>query len=417
MILTFIFGKFYNPPLPRILVASPYPRILFVDDEPSLCDLVKVFLKRYGILEIDTALSAHSALQMHAKSRYDVIISDYQMPEMDGIAFLKVLRTRGDDTPFIIFTGRGREEVVIEAFRAGASFYLQKGGDPKSQFTELANAVHLVFSRKQMEEALRESERRYREFFSTSRDSVFITSPEGEWIDFNDAIIEMFGYDSREEFSKVPVASIYAEEGARSAFTALVESKSYVKEHPVRGRKKDGTIIDGLITVVPVRNPDSSVKMFIGTIRDVTDQKRAERALQESEEKYRTLTENAPVGILTCDTTGRITYLNPKVLEFLGSPSEEKTKEINLLQFPPLVEVGFADDLRRTLETGVHILTKETEYTSKWGKNVNFRLHISPLFNNGSIKGAQIILDDLTLQKRAERASISDREERVQYEG
>ena len=63
---------------------------------------------------------------------YDAVILDYQMPETNGIDFLKLIRSRDDPIPFILFTGRGREEVVIEALNSGADFYLQKGGDPSS---------------------------------------------------------------------------------------------------------------------------------------------------------------------------------------------------------------------------------------------------------------------------------------------
>ena len=68
------------------------------------------------------------------------------MPEMDGIEFLKIVRGRGDKTPFIIFTGKWREEVVIEALNSGADFYLQKGGEPKSQFAELSNKIQHAVS-------------------------------------------------------------------------------------------------------------------------------------------------------------------------------------------------------------------------------------------------------------------------------
>ena len=80
------------------------------------------------------------------------------MPEMDGITFLKKLRASGNFTPFIIFTGRGREDVVIEALNNGADFYIQKGGEPKSQFAELSNKIRYAVSRKHSEEALGESE-------------------------------------------------------------------------------------------------------------------------------------------------------------------------------------------------------------------------------------------------------------------
>jgi CheY-like chemotaxis protein len=114
-------------------------RVLYVDDEQNLLDLCKVFLERSGDLIVTTSTGASEAIRILELTKFDAIVSDYQMPEMDGIEFLKIVRARGDKTPFIIFTGKGREEVVIEALNAGADFYIQKGGEPKSQFAELAH--------------------------------------------------------------------------------------------------------------------------------------------------------------------------------------------------------------------------------------------------------------------------------------
>lgn len=94
------------------------------------------------------------------------------MPEMDGIQFLKTLKSRGNTTPVIIFTGRGREEVVIEALNNGADFYLQKGGNPLAQFTELSMKVHYAVSRKRSEEALRESNKKLGILFAINRQDV-----------------------------------------------------------------------------------------------------------------------------------------------------------------------------------------------------------------------------------------------------
>jgi len=86
---------------------------------------------------------------MTPSTTYDAIVSDYQMPEMDGIEFLKTVRGSGSDMPFIIFTGKGREDVVIEAINNGADFYLQKGGNPKAQFAELSHKIkHAVRERR-----------------------------------------------------------------------------------------------------------------------------------------------------------------------------------------------------------------------------------------------------------------------------
>jgi len=90
---------------------------------------------------VETACSVSEAMAALGQRHFDVIVSDYQMPEEDGIQFLKSLRAAGDRMPFILFTGKGREEVVIEALNQGADSYLQKGGDPRAQFAELANMI------------------------------------------------------------------------------------------------------------------------------------------------------------------------------------------------------------------------------------------------------------------------------------
>lgn len=118
-------------------------RVLHLDDEPIILDITRLYLERTGKIQVDTVCEAKEALRLLATYRYDAVISDYEMPVMDGIEFLKEVRECGYDLPFILFTGRGREEVVIRAFNNGATFYLQKGGDPGSQYTELVKKVSL----------------------------------------------------------------------------------------------------------------------------------------------------------------------------------------------------------------------------------------------------------------------------------
>ena len=113
-----------------------------MDDEPGFLDITKLYLERTKEFKVSTALSASVALELLQSNHIQAIVSDYQMPEMDGIEFLKQVRATDKNIPFILFTGKGREEIAIEAFENGADFYLQKGGDPKSQFAELAHKIH-----------------------------------------------------------------------------------------------------------------------------------------------------------------------------------------------------------------------------------------------------------------------------------
>ena len=105
-------------------------RVLYVDDDPGLLEIARLFLEQTGEFSVTTSASAQEALDSLSIQSHDVIISDYQMPDMDGIVFLNEVRQRFGDIPFILFTGRGREEVVIDAINHGADFYLQKGGQP-----------------------------------------------------------------------------------------------------------------------------------------------------------------------------------------------------------------------------------------------------------------------------------------------
>ncbi|NMB77623.1 MAG: response regulator [Methanomicrobiales archaeon] len=122
--------------------------ILLVDDEPDLLELAVRCLSAQAPDEILTAPSADAAFAILAAKRVDAIVSDYEMPKMDGIEFLKELRTRGDRTPFIIFTGKGREVVAMQALNFGADFYLQKGGDVQAQFAELRNMIEKAVERR-----------------------------------------------------------------------------------------------------------------------------------------------------------------------------------------------------------------------------------------------------------------------------
>jgi len=133
----------------RIMIAA-----LYVDDEPSLLEVGKIFIERTGDIRVDTALSAPEGLSKIRSTPYDVVISDYQMPGMNGIEFLKAVRSEYPLLPFIIFTGKGREDVVIEALNCGADHYIQKGGDPKAQFAELIHTIRRAVERKRANDSI-----------------------------------------------------------------------------------------------------------------------------------------------------------------------------------------------------------------------------------------------------------------------
>ncbi len=128
-------------------------RVLYIDDEKTLLTLTQIYLREEANLDVEIAASAEEGLVLLRNESFDAIISDYDMPDMDGIELLKCVRKENPTIPFIVFTGKGREEIVIEALNYGADFYLQKGGDPKPLFTELANAIRHLVRRSQAEDS------------------------------------------------------------------------------------------------------------------------------------------------------------------------------------------------------------------------------------------------------------------------
>ncbi len=135
--------------------------VLYVDDEPSLLEIGKLFLEKIGNFSVETCSSAPEALKLLEQTSYHAVLSDYDMPVMNGIQFLKEVRVRYPNLPFVIFTGRGREDVVIEALNNGVDFYLQKGGDIKSQFAELSHKLRMAVEHRQSQRQIRHLARLY----------------------------------------------------------------------------------------------------------------------------------------------------------------------------------------------------------------------------------------------------------------
>lgn len=119
-------------------------KVLHVDDELGLLKIAKECLEMQGLFQVESACSVEEAIGKLERGGYDVIISDYQMPGKDGLEFLRELRQNGNAVPFVIFTGKSREEVAIKALNLGADQYLNKNGDPETVYAELAHAVRRV---------------------------------------------------------------------------------------------------------------------------------------------------------------------------------------------------------------------------------------------------------------------------------
>ena len=356
--------------------------VLYVDDEKGLLDVGKIFLEEDGLFSVDTITSAPAALALMAKKNYDAIISDYQMPGMDGVAFLKKVRDAKNSIPFILFTGRGREEIVIQALNEGADFYLQKGGDPVPQFAELAHKVRQAVQQRQAEVSIRDHERREQQIINFLPDATLAIDTNGVVIAWNKAIEEMTGVPANRILGKGDYEYAVPFYGERRP---ILIDLMFASEEEVRTRYsqiiRDGTMLAAETSLPRVKgNPrtlwgkasllyDQNGKVVgaIEAIRDITARKTAEAelikardaleervdrrtadlyaaniqlhkeietrklidaALEESEERFRALIERAPEAILLFDMDlDRYIEANAKAGDLFGCSREKLLRD------------------------------------------------------------------------------------------
>lgn len=262
------------------------------------------------------------------------------------------------------------------------------------------NFLSNITERKQAEEALRASEERYRNLFNNAQIGLYQARiSDGLIIEANSRISQIYGYNSREECIGDYVASEhYIDGGTRDRLLGELRKKGEVRNFEARMSKKDGSIFWERFSsrIYPEKG------YIEGVVADITEEKIAEEKLRESEERYRRLVENAPLGIISVDRRGQIIEVNPVFLSILGSPSEQATRTINMLTFPPLVQMGISGNIRRCLDGGEPGIY-EAPYTSKWGKEAYLRYHLTPIHDgDGQVVGVQAIVEDISERKKLE---------------
>jgi len=281
--------------------------VLHVDDESVILMVTKAFLEKYNC-SVDGALSAEEALVKLQHNSYDVIVSDYEMSEMDGITLLKAIREKNPDIPFIIFTGKGREDVVIEALNEGADYYLQKGGEPDAMFRELAHKIQKSVERIEILQALKDSEKKCRRFMDTSGDMYFRTDIEGNIVWVNQESYKKLGFDSYDEIVGLPANATWVYPKKREEYLDLLRQHGNINEYEVKLKKVDGSIITGSTNSYLIYDSEGNACGVEGIIRDISRRKQAEYGLKIASKKLNLLSSvtqhdilNQITGILTLE--------------------------------------------------------------------------------------------------------------------
>ena len=176
--------------------------VLILDDQQDLLDITRLFLERFGEMNVDTAKTAKEALAKMKDRIFDALVVDFDLPDISGIEFLKIVRAKGDTTPIIIFTGVGRENAAIEALNNGADFFLKKGEDPHAQFRNMVHMINQAVERRSMGRAIGTSERLLSETIAFFSEPAYALDREGKVIAWNRAMAEFTGIEAKNMLGK-----------------------------------------------------------------------------------------------------------------------------------------------------------------------------------------------------------------------
>jgi len=270
---------------------SKTKHVLYMEDDPGLARLVEKRLRRAGY-EVDLAANGEEGLAAFSSRPYDVLLLDHEMPIYSGLQVIEILASEQRLPPTVMLTGSGNEQTAVEAMKHGAGDYIVK--DPAGGYLELLPTViervlashRLIREKLQAEEALRESEARFRTVAETAADAIICSDIQGRIILWNRAAERIFGYNEQQALGMnrevlVPKEMRTEHEANRDAMLAAHEQReaeTTMQHFETVGQRADGTILPLEVSIAPWET--SSGTYFTTTVRDISERKEYEKKLQ-----------------------------------------------------------------------------------------------------------------------------------------
>jgi len=351
----------------------------------------------------DTAAEMKAAL---IKQAFDIVISDHDLPQFDAPGALAVLKQSGPDIPFIIVSGTIGEEAAVALMKAGAHDYVMK-----KNLSRLVPAVQRELKeaesrrgRKQVEEALRESEKKYRELYDFLPIPVYEMDLEANITSANRAIYETFRGTEEDIKKGVKVWKLVSPEEVDKSAKNI---QRLLKGEQVKGTeytlmRLDGSVFPAILISSVIYTNGKPVGLR-GAVIDISERKQAEEALQESEKKYRRLFECASLGIFQSTPEGKAISVNPAFASMFGYYSpEEAVQSLQNVATDLFVDPNRRAEIIRLMSEQPELRTFENLYRRKDGSSFVGNLNTMPIRDSdGLLVRIEGIIEDITDRKRA----------------
>ena len=295
-------------------------RVLYIDDEEALLHMCKTYLERSNDLKVDTVRSVKDADDLMGEVRYDAIVSDYQMPWRTGLELLKRLRMKKDRTPFILFTGKGNEDVAIESLNSGADYYLMKGGDPKAKFAELEHAIRDAVHSRRWEAALALKNMAFEE----SSTGTIVTDPQFNISECNEAFLRLWGITTKTDAIGVPLANYFQ---CVDVLDVIATSMSILGrwEGEFTAKKKNSNTFIAYCLVSALHGGQDKPQGFLFNFTDASRRKAPDKAgdAPKPNDQFKQIAESCGDWLALIDSSGTIAYSSPSSVLITGYAPDE----------------------------------------------------------------------------------------------
>jgi PAS domain S-box-containing protein len=373
-------------------------RLLHVDDDTDFAEMVALFLQQeQEAFTVETVSDVATALDRLESGGFDCVVSDYEMPGETGLDLLRAVRERWQQLPFVLFTGRGSEEIAADAISAGVSDYLQKTGGTE-QYTVLANRVTNLVAGYRSERALRQRV----DAIETAREGIALVGSDGTVTYGNQAFAETFGYGG-EGVAGRRAAELFVGDTFETEIQPTVDEEEWTGE--VLMRRCDGTELLADVVVSATAGGD-----HVCTVQEVSADERRDHELFV---KNRAM-DAAPIGITITDPSkpdNPMVYVNDRFEWLTGYAEEEVLGENHRILQGPETDPEAVETLRAAVDAPEPVTVELRNYR-KDGTPFWNRVSVAPIRDDdGTVTNFVGFQEDVTelVDARREREAVLDR--------